>query len=93
MRYERTTAAPVRQALRIASDFLRARIPLEEQVPDAHSVRLSGRDGTAFLTAHRHGLATVVMAETDQVSTSRLDIEVQHTLNQLPYQPGDVPKL
>ena len=30
------------------------------------------------------------IADTDQLRTSRLDNEVQHFLNQLPYQPGDV---
>lgn len=91
--YERTTAAPVRDALRTAEAFLTERIPIEKVEADKHSITLKGGDGTVVISAHRHGLDTVVSVSTDQVGTSRIDVEVQHYLNQLPYQPGDVPKL
>ncbi|MGH7482377.1 MAG: hypothetical protein ACRELV_09495 [Longimicrobiales bacterium] len=91
--YERHTATPAGQALRTAEEFLTARIPLEKTTEEAHAITLRGGDGSVVITAHRHGLRTVVSATTDQVGTSRLDVEVQHYLNQLPYQPGDVPKL
>lgn len=91
--YERSTVAPVGEALRLAQEFLPARIPIEKVDGDGHSVTLTGGDGTAVIAAHRHGMDTVVSVKTDQVRTSRLDVEVQHYLNQLPYQPGDVPRL
>ena len=91
--YERTTVAPVADALRLAEDFLTARIPLQKLEENGHSVTLRGGDGVAVISAHRHGLDTVVGVRTDQVHTSRIDVEVQHYLNQLPYQPGDVPRL
>ncbi len=91
--YERTTVAPVSEALRMAEQFLTARIPLEKAQESGHSMTLRGGDGVAVISAHRHGLDTVVSARTDQVRTSRIDVEVQNYLNQLPYQPGDVPRL
>ena len=89
--YERVTAAPVREALRLAEEVLRERLPLERVEGNSHSVTLRGGDGTVTVTAHRHGTETVVYASTDQLRTSRLDLETQYYLNKLPYQPGDVP--
>lgn len=91
--YERTTVAPVADALRMAEEFITARIPVSKVDQDGHSVTLRGGDGVAVISAHRHGLDTVVGVRTDQVRTSRIDVEVQNYLNQLPYQPGDVPRL
>jgi hypothetical protein len=91
MDYERLTAAPVRDILRLAEEILTARLPIEKVASDRHSVTLRGGDGTVTIDAHRHGLETLVHASTDQVRTSRLDAETQFFLNQLPYQPGDVP--
>ena len=89
MTYERLTAASVRVVLDLAEEILVDRIPLTKETADRHSVRLAGGDGTVTVTAHKHGLDTVVHAETDQVRTSRLDTEVQYFLTLLPYQPGD----
>jgi len=88
--YQRLTAAPIREVLRVAEEFLTSRIPIERVAGDAHSVTLEGGDGRAVVHVHRHGVESSVVVNTDQLRTSRLDVEVQHFLNQLPYQPGDV---
>lgn len=90
--YERMTAAAVREVLKTAEEILTERLPIEKVAEDKHAITLEGRDGTVKITAHRHGVDTVVHASTDQLRTSRLDIETQYFLNQLPYQPGDVLK-
>ncbi|HSM35394.1 MAG TPA: hypothetical protein VK837_03270 [Longimicrobiales bacterium] len=89
--YERMTAMPAGHILTAASAFLSGRIPLEETARDDHSVTLSGGDGTVEIVVHAHGLSTAVEARTDQLRTSRIDIETQHFLNELPYEPGDRP--
>jgi hypothetical protein len=87
--YERTTAATVRDSLRQGEQVLTARLPLRKIQEDRHSITLSGGDGTVTIKAHRHGLDTVVQASTDQLRTSRLDLDTQYYLGLLPYQPGD----
>ncbi len=87
--YERITAATIREVLRTAEEVLTARLPIEKVSEDRYSITLRGGDGTVTIEAHRHGPDTVVHARTDQLRTSRLDIETQHFLNKLPYQPGD----
>lgn len=87
--YERLTAMKGSEAVALAADYLPERIPLEVIDQDGHSVKLSGGDGTVTVSAHSHGMETSVKVETDQLRTSRIDIEAQHYLNQLPYQPGD----
>jgi hypothetical protein len=77
------------EAVQLAAEYLQERIPLEVMDQDDHSVKLRGGDGTVTISAHSHGMETSVRVETDQVRTSRIDIEAQHYLNQLPYQPGD----
>jgi hypothetical protein len=89
MTYERWTALTIREALRLAEQILTERLPIEKTAGDAHSVRLTGGDGTVTISAHKHGFDTVVHAGTDQVRTSRLDTEVQYYLTMLPFQPGD----
>jgi len=89
MKYERLTAMSGRDVLRRAGEVLTARIPVEKIAEDGHSVRFSGGDGTATISVHRHGMETSVLAETDQVRTSRMDTEIQFFLTLLPYQPGD----
>ena len=89
MTYERLTAATGREVLRQAEAVLTDRLPISKVASDAHSIRLSGGDGTVTISVHRHGMATVVAAETDQVRTSRLDTDVQYFLTLLPYEPGD----
>lgn len=88
--YERTTAATVRDILREAEQVLTERLPIRKVGEDKHSVTLEGGDGKVRISAHRHGLDTVVHAATDQLRTSRLDLDVQYFMSRLPYQPGDV---
>ncbi len=90
MTYERTTAASIAEALQLAEEVLMERLPLRKVGSDRHSVELTGGDGTVTITAHRHGLDTVVHAATDQLRTSRLDLDVQYFMTLLPYQPGDL---
>jgi len=90
--YERVTAIGVREVLSLAEEILPERIPLETTARDRNSITMKGRDGTVTIRAHRTGFETVVHAETDQVRTSRIDIETQYLLNKLPYQPGDQPQ-
>ncbi len=87
--YQRLTAMSGEKAVRLAADYLPGRIPLEVVSQDHHSVTLEGVDGRVTVSAHSHGLETEVTVATDQVSTSRIDVEAQHYLNQLPYQPED----
>ena len=87
--YERMTAAPTAEVLRLAEDVLSSRLPIRKVASDRHSVRLEGGDGTVTITTHRHGLDTLVHAATDQLRTSRLDLDVQYFMTLLPYQPGD----
>ena len=89
MTYERQTAATAREALALAEQILTDRLPLAKVSEDAHSLTLTGGDGTVTFHAHRHGMDTVVSAATDQLRTSRLDIDVQYYMQMLPYQPGD----
>ena len=77
------------EAVRLAAEYLQERIPLDVVSQDRHSVTLSGGDGTVTISAHSHGLETTVTVSTDQLRTSRIDMESQHYLNELPYQPED----
>lgn len=88
--YERTTAAPIREVLRTAEEVLTGRLPIRKVAEDKHSITLEGGDGKVRIAAHRHGLDTTVHAATDQLRTSRLDLDVQVFMARLPYQPGDV---
>ena len=89
MTYERMTAASTAEALRIAEEVLSSRLPMTKSAGDHHSIKLTGGDGTVKITAHRHGVATVVHAATDQLRTSRLDMDVQYYMTMLPYQPNE----
>ena len=88
--YERTTAATTEIILRTAEQVLTERLPIKKIAEDHHSITLAGGDGKVRISAHRHGLDTVVHAATDQLRTSRLDLDVQYFMGRLPYQPGDV---
>ena len=90
MTYERMTAAPARDVLKLAEEILTTRLPLRRTAGDHHSVRLEGGDGTVTITVHRHGMDTQVHAATDQLRTSRLDLDVQYFMTLLPYKQGDV---
>jgi hypothetical protein len=87
--YQRLTAMSGDEAVRLAAEYLKNRIPLDVVSQDHHSVTLEGGDGRVTISAHSHGLETAVTVMTDQLRTSRIDIEAQHYLNQLPYQPED----
>jgi hypothetical protein len=87
--YQRLTAMAGSEAVALAADYLRERIPLEVVAQDGHSVTLTGGDGTVTVSSHAHGMETEVTVSTDQLRTSRIDLEAQHYLNQLPYQPED----
>lgn len=87
--YERLTAMKGSEAVALAADYMQERIPLEVVEQDSHAVKLQGGDGIITISAHSHGLETSVRVDTDQLRTSRIDLEAQHYLNQLPYQPGD----
>jgi hypothetical protein len=87
--YERTTAATIQDILRTAETVLTERLPIKKIAEDHHSITLQGGDGKVRISAHRHGLDTVVHAATDQLRTSRLDLDVQYFMGRLPYQPGD----
>lgn len=87
--YQRLTAMGGNEAVRLASAYLKERIPLEISAEGGHSVTLTGGDGTVTVSAHAHGMETQVTVTTDQLRTSRIDLEAQHYLNQLPYQPED----
>ena len=89
MTYERYTAASIGEVLRQAESLLSSRLPLKTVESSGHAITLSGGDGTVRIEAHRHGLETVVSAATDQLRTSRLDVDVQFFMQSLPYQPGD----
>lgn len=90
MTYERITAAPMRDVLRMAEEVLTERLPIRKTAGDHHSITLEGGDGTVTIAVHRHGVETLVHAVTDQLRTSRLDNDVQYLMTMLPYQPGDV---
>lgn len=89
MTYERFTAASMADVLRQAEAVLTERLPIAPVKSDRHSITFAGGDGTATIEVHRHGLETLVTATTDQLRTSRLDLEVRYFMASLPYQPGD----
>jgi hypothetical protein len=89
--YERTTSAAMAEVLAVAQQLLTERLPLQKTAGDRHAVTLQGEDGRVTITVHRHGLETQVIADTDQLRTSRLDTETQYFLGKLPYQPGNTP--
>lgn len=91
--YERNTAVPVSVVLQTAEEILTGRLPIRKTGGDRHSITLEGGDGKVRIVAHRHGLDTTVQASTDQLRTSRLDLDVQYFMARLPYQPGDANQL
>jgi hypothetical protein len=88
--YERFTAAGIAEVLDLAAQELPARLPIEVVERKRHSIKLRGGDGTVLIEVHRHGHDSLVHATTDQLRTSRLDLDVQYLMTMLPYQPGDV---
>src|SRR5688500_9084723 len=89
--YERMTSAAMAEVLTSAEQHLTERLPLQKIAGDRHAATFRGEDGKVTISVHRHGLETQVIADTDQLRTSRLDMETQYFLGTLPYQPGNAP--
>ncbi|MDA0327408.1 MAG: hypothetical protein O2958_00145 [Gemmatimonadetes bacterium] len=87
--YQRKTAFSPKEVLATAESFLPSFVGLSRAKGSGHSATYNGAEGSVTVSAHRHGAYTAVVANTDQLRTSRLDYEVQRFLNQLPYEPGD----
>jgi hypothetical protein len=90
--YERSTVLPTREIFHRADEVFAERAELARTAESRHHVTWAGAEGTVTLEAHRHGPATIVVARTDRLRTSKLDMVVRHLLNQLPYQHGDPPR-
>ena len=73
----------------MAEEELPAKIGLKRTEGSSHGATYAGDEGTAMLSAHRHGPHTDVIASTDGLRTSRIDYEIQKFLTELPYEPGD----
>ena len=87
--YKRKTVIAPGRVLEMAETHLPAYIGLARSRESSHGATYTGKEGTVVLTAHRHGPYTDVMAETDQLRTSRMDYEIQRFLKTLPYEHGD----
>jgi hypothetical protein len=88
--YQRKTALAPGDVLSRAESLLPQMLGLTRNKGSGHGATYTGREGTLNLSVHRHGLYTDVVAQTDQLRTSRMDYEIQRFLNRLPYEPGDV---
>jgi hypothetical protein len=87
--YSRKTALTPAQVLSRAEELLPELLGVTRTRAGGHGATYSGAEGTVTLSAHGHGLYTEVVASTDRLRTSRMDVEVQKFLNHLPYEPGD----
>lgn len=87
--YQRKTALAPGEALALAETHLPGILGLSRTKGSGHAATYTGKEGTLNLSAHGHGFYTEVVAQTDQLRTSRMDYEVQRFLNKLPYEPGD----
>jgi hypothetical protein len=88
--YVRKTILSPGEVLKEANDALPDRLGLTAVKAAGHEATFAGKEGTVRLGAHRHSLYTEVVAETDQLRTSRMDYEIQRFLNRLPYEAGDL---
>jgi hypothetical protein len=87
--YQRYTALPAGEILALADEVLAERAGLHRSRESRHAVTYAGREGIVSLETHRHGPMTDVIARTNQLRTSKIDMAVRHLLNKLPYQPGE----
>jgi hypothetical protein len=87
--YSRKTALKVSEVLSQAETLLPEMLGIARIRASGHSATYSGAEGSVTLSAHGHGLYTEVIASTDRLRTSRMDVEIQKFLNHLPYEPGD----
>lgn len=90
--YERSTVLPIREVFAKAHEIFTQRAELDRVEESSHHVTYSGAEGVVTLEAHRHGLATQVVARTDRLRTNKIDGVVRYLFNQLPYQWGDPPR-
>jgi hypothetical protein len=90
--YERSTVLLTREVFARAEAIFTERAELARTAESRHTVTWAGGEGTVTLEVHRHGPSSIVVARTDRLRTSKLDIVVRHLLNQLPYQHGDPPR-
>ena len=88
--YQRKTVLGLEAILAEAESLLPERLGVSRTKQSAHGATYTGAEGTVVISVHAHGAYTVVVADTDRLRTSRMDIEVQRFLNRLPYEPGDV---
>lgn len=87
--YQRKTALGSDEVLSLAQAALPEMLGLARTKESGHGATYAGKEGTVVLSAHGHGFYTEVVAQTDQLRTSRMDYEIQRFLNRLPYEPGD----
>ena len=87
--YQRKTALGPDEVLSRAQEALPEMLGLARTKESGHGATFAGKEGTVVLSAHGHGFYTEVVAQTDQLRTSRMDYEIQRFLNRLPYEPGD----
>jgi len=87
--YSRKTALRAAEVLSRAETLLPEMLGLSRTRVSGHSATYHGVEGSVTISAHGHGLYTEVIASTDRLRTSRMDVEVQKFLNHLPYEPGD----
>lgn len=87
--YSRKTSLPVAEVLERAARDLPALLGLRGVDTSSHGGSWTGAEGSVKLSVHGHGLYTEVVARTDKLRTSRMDVEVQRFLNSLPYEPYD----
>lgn len=87
--YVRKTVLSPEEVLERANEILPERIGLKRSKTSGHGATFKGDEGTVTLHAHPHYHYTEVVADTDQLRTSRMDYEVQKFLNRLPYEAGD----
>lgn len=87
--YSRKTALTPKEVLTRAEALIPEMLGLSRTRASSHGATYAGAEGTVTLSAHGHGLYTEVVASTDRLRTSRMDVEIQKFLNRLPYEPGD----
>jgi hypothetical protein len=87
--YVRKTVATPEEILEKAREILPRRIGLSRTRTSKDGATYTGEEGTVSLHIHPHSMYTEVVAETDQLRTSKMDYEIQRFLNHLPYEPGD----
>jgi hypothetical protein len=88
--YVRKTIMSPSEILEQANEALPGRLGLTAVKAGDHDATFAGKEGRVTIGAHRHSSYTEVVAETDQLRTSRMDYEIQRFLNRLPYEAGDV---